>query len=182
MIITITGKPGSGKTTVAKALAEKLGFKHYSVGDMRGQLATEKGMTIDELNEIGKKEDWTDKEIDNRIAELGKSSDNLVVDGYMAWHFIPNSIKIFFDVDLKVAAERIFKNQRPDEKHQDNVDDVYEMINNRMENNLERYKKWYDIDLHDLSQYDLLIDTSDLTFEQCMDTVLEFIKKDLKTE
>ncbi|MGH9879179.1 MAG: nucleoside monophosphate kinase, partial [Nitrososphaerales archaeon] len=57
MIITIAGRPGSGKTTVAKEVAKRLGFKHLSTGDMRGQLAMEHGLTIDQLNEIGKKED-----------------------------------------------------------------------------------------------------------------------------
>jgi len=176
MIITITGKPGSGKTTVAKALAKKLGFKHYSVGDFRGQLATERGMTIDELNEVGKTEDWTDKEVDKKTQELGKSEDNLVVDGYMAWKFIPHSIKIFFDVDLKVAAERIFKNQRPDEPHKNNVDEVHQMIQKRMEENLLRYKKWYDVNLHDMNHYDLVLDTTNSSVEELVKKVLDFVK------
>ncbi|MCX6741353.1 MAG: AAA family ATPase, partial [Candidatus Parcubacteria bacterium] len=46
MIITLSGKPGSGKTTVAKILAEKLGYKFYSTGDLRGQMAMKRGLTI----------------------------------------------------------------------------------------------------------------------------------------
>jgi cytidylate kinase len=39
MIITISGLPGSGKTTVARMVAERIGFRHYSAGNMRGEMA-----------------------------------------------------------------------------------------------------------------------------------------------
>jgi len=50
MIITIGGEPGSGKSTVANIVAQKLGYKHYSTGDLRGEIAMRHGLTIDELN------------------------------------------------------------------------------------------------------------------------------------
>jgi len=183
MIVVITGKPGSGKSTIAKVLAKKLGYKHISTGDLRGELATEKGMTIDELNEIGKNEDWTDKEIDNKTKEIGKTQNNLVFDSWLAWNFIPNSIKIFLDVDLEEAAKRIFANQRPDEEHKDSVKKVLEMITNRMHNTVARYKKWYNVDFLDMNNYDLVLDTTQLTPEQIISKLLDFLEgKDLKKE
>ena len=71
MILTIAGDPGSGKTTVAKKVAAQLGYNRYSGGDMRSTVAQERGMTIDELNDLGMKEDWTDKETDKKVEELG---------------------------------------------------------------------------------------------------------------
>ena len=38
MIITISGLPGSGKSTIGKMLAKKLGYKFYSMGDLRGKI------------------------------------------------------------------------------------------------------------------------------------------------
>ena len=177
MIITIMGKPGSGKTTLAKELAKRLGYKHYSGGDMRGQLAMKHGMTIDELNKVGEKEDWTDKEIDEVVIKIGQTEDNLVFDSWTAWHFIPKSVKIFLDVDLKVAAERIFENQRPDEPHKNSAEEVYEMIKARMEQSRARYKKWYNIDFLDLKNYDFVLDTTNLSIEQSVEKVLEFVRK-----
>ncbi len=177
MIVTIAGKPGSGKTTVAKEVAKRLGFKHLSTGDMRGQLAMEHGLTIDQLNEIGKKEDWTDKEVDKKVEQIGKTQDKLVIDSWLAFHFIPKSLKIFLDVDLKVAAKRIFANQRPDEEHKDTVEQVYEMITKRYQETVARYKKWYGVDISDLKNYDVVVDTTNLTQEQSIQKVLEFVKK-----
>ena len=151
MIITISGKPGSGKTTAAKQVAQKLGYKHFSMGDLRGRIAQKHGMTIDELNEVGKKEFWTDKEADDELVKLGKEEDNLVMDSWIAYHFIPDSAKIFLEVDLKVGAERIFKDPRPDEAKKKTIKEVEEMLKKRIANSKARYKKYYDIDYLDKS-------------------------------
>jgi cytidylate kinase len=91
MKITITGKPGSGKSTVAGILAQKLNCKYCSIGDLRGEIAQEHGLTIDELNEIGKKESWVHKKADEKTIEIGKTKENYIVEGWIAYHFIPHS-------------------------------------------------------------------------------------------
>ena len=113
MIITISGMPGSGKSTIAKILAQKLGYKHYSIGDLRGKMALDRHLTIDELNELGKREGWTDREPDEYQKKLGHEEDNFVIDSRLGFYFIPHSFKLFLTVDPEVAAERIFPNQRP---------------------------------------------------------------------
>src|SRR3989338_11043792 len=132
MIITLSGMPGSGKTTVAKRIAKKLKLKHYSTGDLRGKIALKHRMTIDELNKLGEKEDWTDKEVDYYQKKLGKTSDNFIIDGRLGFYFIPNSIKIFLKVDLKEGAKRILKaGKRPDERKYKNVNESLKEIKKR---------------------------------------------------
>lgn len=128
MIITIGGHSGAGKTSVGRTLAKKLCYKFYSMGDLRGKMAMELGMTIDELNEVGKKEAWTDKAVDEYQKKIGRKEDNFVVEGWLSFHFIPHSFRVFLDVDPRRAAERIFRHQRPDEKPQESVEKVLEMI------------------------------------------------------
>lgn len=181
MIISISGRPGSGKSTIGKMLAKKLGYDYISVGDLRGEIASEKGMTIDELNELGLEQSWTDKEVDKKTEELGKTKDNLVVDGRMAWYFIPDSIKVFFDVDLNIAAERIFKNQRPDEKPVESIREMKQVLSNRMENTQKRLKKWYGVNYLNFSNYDILIDTTGQSPESVLEKLLLAIDK-LKKE
>lgn len=177
MIITISGLPGSGKTTVGKLVAEKLGFRFYSIGDLRGRMAMKRGLTIDQLNEIGMKEEWTDREADEYQRELGNKEDNLVVESRLGFHFIPKSLKIFLRVDLKTAAERIFKDQRPDEERKGNVEEIMESIKKRMENDKARYKKYYGIDnFMDDSHYDIVIDTTNLTIEEVVEKILKLVK------
>jgi len=64
MIISIMGNEGSGKSTIAKRLAETLHYKYYDMGKVRRELARAKGMTIVELNKYGETHPETDTEID----------------------------------------------------------------------------------------------------------------------
>ena len=176
MKITIGGKPGAGKTTIAKMLAKKLGYKHYSMGDLRGKLAQKHNMTIDELNQVGLKEIWTDKEIDDELEKIGKNEEGFVIDTWIGFHFIPDSIKIFLDVDPQEGAKRIFNNPRPDEEKKQNIKEVVDMTIKRMIETQKRYIKWYKVDFLDELNYDLIIDTTNLTKEEVMNKILEFIK------
>lgn len=172
MIITISGLPGSGKSTIGRMLAEKLGYKFYSIGDLRGKMAMKKGMTIDELNELGKKEDWTDKDADEYQRKLGEDEDNFVIDGRLSFYFIPRSFKIFLDIDPRVGAERVFKRQRPDEKPAANVEELTQRMRQRVISDALRYKKYYNLEYPDRKAFDLTIDTTDLTPEQIVDRIL----------
>jgi cytidylate kinase len=178
MIITINGTPGSGKSTVAKFLAKKLRLKHYSMGDLRRKMALERGMNIDELDKLGEKNVWTDKDVDDYQKKLGKKEDNFVIDGRLSWHFIPSSLKIFLKADLKKAAERIFKKGRKSEKKYKNSGEVLKEIKSRMNSEAKRYKKYYKItDVNALKNYDIVIDTSYLTIPQMEKAVYNAVKK-----
>lgn len=181
MIITINGKPGSGKTTVAKDIAWQLGYKHVSMGDIRGELAKKHNMTIDELNKVGETEKWTDEECDSYLRRLGNEEDNLCIDTWAGFHFIPHSVKVFIECSFDVGAERIFRNQRPDEKHHDNVEEVKEMIVNRWNQTRQRFIKWYGFDVEDMSQYDIIVDSTGISSRQAADEIMEFVKKSLNS-
>ena len=176
MIITINGKPGCGKTTVAKIVAEKLGYKHLSGGDMRGEIAAKHNMTIDELNKVGETEEWTDREVDDYLKKIGETEDNLCIDSWTAFHFIPHATKIFIDCDLDVAAERIFKDQRHDEKKQDSIEGVKAMISNRWEKCRQRWIRDSDFDIANMNNYNLVVDSSHKTIQEVVDDIMDFIK------
>lgn len=175
--ITISGKPGSGKTTIGKILAKKLNLKFYSIGDLRGQIAQKKGLTIDQLNEIGIRESWTDKEVDDFQKEFGKKEDNFVVDGRLSWKFIPDSIKIFLDVKKEVGAKRIFNDNRADEFKGQDWKDQMQKINERITSDKKRYMKHYGINFEDKYNYNIALDTSNLNKEEVVDELIAKIEK-----
>ena len=160
MIITISGMPGSGKSTVGKLLAAKLGYRFYSMGDLRGKMATERGMTIDELNAVGEREGWTDRDVDEYQKKLGETEDNFVFDGLISFHFIPQAFKVFLDIDPRVAAARIHADARPDEETVRTVEERQAQIAKRIASNESRYQKHYGVTFRDQSKFDLVIDTS----------------------
>ena len=178
MIITISGIPGSGKTTVGRILAKRLGYKFYSMGDLRGKTAMDRGLTIDQLNELGEKEDWTDKEVDEYQQKLGREEDNFIVDGWISWHFIPHSFKVLLEVGRDEAARRVFRHQRPDEERKATVAGLKEMLDNRVRESNARYRKYYKIsDFLDRGHYDLVVDTDRISAVHVAGKILEAVKR-----
>ncbi len=176
MRITISGYPGAGKTTVGKLLADHLGYKFYSVGDLRGQMAMDRGMTIDELNKLGEKEFWTDDMADQWQKKIGQTEDNFVMEGRLSFYFIPDSFKLFLTIDKTAAAERILKNQRPDEKPVSSVKEMKELIAERLEADRKRYQEYYGLDPSAKENFDFVMDTTHLTVEQIVAELIKRIK------
>ncbi|MBI3031935.1 cytidylate kinase family protein [Candidatus Woesearchaeota archaeon] len=175
MIITISGKPGAGKSTVAKLAARKLKMKHYSAGELWRKIARRKKITILQLNRLAEKNPNYDKKLDAEVAKLGTTQDNFVIDGRLAFYFIPNSVKIFLDGSLEVRAKRILKDNR---KEEDNltIADTIEKIKNREGSERKRYKKLYGIDMYHSEHFDLVIPTSKASISQVTNKVVSFIK------
>jgi CMP/dCMP kinase len=180
MIITLAGLPGSGKSTVKNILANRLGWKAYSMGDMRGAYAQERGITIDELNTLGMTDPRTDAFVDEFQTELGKKEDSFIIDGRVSWHFIPQSIKVFLTLTPEESARRIFADRqahphrRADEPRYQTVEETQRILEERVSHDQARYRKWYGVDFLDLSQYDLVIDTTALSPEEVAHRILAF--------
>jgi cytidylate kinase len=178
MRITIGGMPGSGKSTVGKLVAKKLGLKFYSMGSIMRDLAAKRGMPINDY--VSLKED-IDTELDNYQKDLGKNADNFIIEGRLSFHFIPDSIKIFLDTDLKVAAERIFSDQRSgSEREYSSKSECLKAIKLRIIADKKRYSKRYGIDAYDPGNFDYVIDTSNITVDGAVKKVIALINSPKK--
>lgn len=173
MIITISGEAGSGKTTIGKNLAKILNYNFYSMGDLRGKMATERGITIDELNKLGEKEGWTDKIVDDYQKKLGEKEDDFVIEGRLSWFFIPHSKKIFLYVNPQIGAERVFLNPREDEKKVRTIEEMVDYISQRRNSDIKRYQKYYRINPYEEKNYDLFIDTSKKNTKEILAEILK---------
>lgn len=176
MKITIAGTPGSGKSTVGKLLAKKLNYGYYDVGQLRRDIAEKRGISLEQLNVIGEKEDWTDKEVDNSIKLVGQKQDNIVVVGRTAFHFVPDSLKVFLECDLEVGAKRIFKGKKRSTEHYYSFEDAVKRLKERVESDKERYLKYYSLDPYNKKHFDLIIDTTNLSIKQVLDKILDFVE------
>lgn len=179
VIITISGGPGSGKSSVAKELARRLGLKHYSVGALRRRIAHERGMTIDEYNRLGETTDETDREADEYQARLGRTEDDFVIDSRLGFHFIPHSFKVRLDVDPQVGARRIFQAQRSEEEAERryrSVEEVLRANQAREASDRKRYAMYYGLNYEDDHHYDLIVDTTDKTVQEVVDCIVRALR------
>ncbi len=184
MIISLSGAPGSGKSTIAQMLADKLNWPHYNIGGLRREAAKKRGMTLAEYNKLGETGQDTDQEADYFQRDLGKTEDNFVIEGRASWYFIPHSLKIYLYVNLEEGAKRIFsnlqrKNDRNEDKNLNSWQDVVKSNKIRQESDKIRYRKHYDIDVYDPKNYDFYLDTTKLTPDQVFQTVYDYVKDSL---
>lgn len=177
-IITISGTIGSGKSTVAKMLAQKLGWQYYSTGLAHRKIAEEMGITTIELNSLANK----DKSIDNRIDAIFKNppwgNDNCVVDSRLAFHFIPDSFKVCLIVQPEEAGRRIFTgSERSGEHKYASVQEATKTAIERHELEVMRFQRNYHVNIEDKSNFDLIIDTTHLQVEQTCQKILATLDK-----
>ncbi len=178
MIITICGDLGSGKSTVAKILSSRLGFKRKSVGDLMGELAIKRGISLMEISKKAENDGGEiDKILDNEQKKLNESKENIIFDSRLGWFFIPNSFKIYLKVDINVAAERIFNDKREDEKENTSLEETKRNMILRKQSEIERYKKYYNIEKYDdENNFDIIVDTTNITAEEVAEKIIEKIK------
>ncbi len=179
MIITINGKPGSGKSSIAEMLSKKLGYRYIDIGETRRQIAKKRGMTLQEYNKLGETSDETDKDVDEYLKTLNME-DNLVISSRTAFHFIPKSMKILLDVNLHEAAKRIFSDTKLKTRNESanisSIAEIEESLHERMRSDIHRYKKYYQIDVYDPSQFDLVLDTTGIPLDGVFNKVTEFLE------
>lgn len=163
-IITIAGDPASGKGTVTKILQQDLGYEIYRNGDYFRKLAKENNMSVTEFNEYVKDYPEIDIQIETSAKEYALSHDNLIIDARLGWYVVPDSFKVYLKVDIDEAAKRAYND--PNRKDTESFSSIEEQKNdmiNRFNLENERYFNIYGVRKDDMSNYDLIIDTTNLT-------------------
>lgn len=171
-IITIAGKLGSGKSSTSKMVASLLNYEHASTGGFMRQMADKRGIKLDELSKIAETDDNVDITIDNYTRELGEKND-MVIDSRLGFHFIPESFKVFLELDPEIASKRIFEdkksnpNRHTEASNFDTEENIKEKIISRLNSERKRYKDLYNINDHtDHNNFDLVINTKDIPLEE----------------
>ena len=156
MLITISGPPGSGKSTVAAAVAERFGLDHVSGGDVFRSLAADRGLSLAEFNALAEEDDAIDRDLDRRLRETARDRDDVVLEsrlsGWMAGEHA--DLKVWLDAPLSVRARRIAEREDLD------VDRAREETEAREASERSRYREYYGIDFGDRSIYDLALNTA----------------------
>lgn len=177
MIITITGKPCSGKGATTAYIVGKYGFTKFSGGAIFRKIATERGIDILELNR--KKDTSIDKLVDDEIKQIGKTrfNEDLIIDSRTAWMFIPKSFKVFLDVEEVEQVKRMKSSGRVDEIIDLPPEEAIKSLRERFALENERYMSLYGKNNEDLSSFDLVVDTTNLTVEEVGDKIMEKYKE-----
>jgi cytidylate kinase len=154
IVIVIGGLHGTGKSTCAKLLAEKLGLSYVSAGGIFRSMAKEKRMTIEEFSRYAENHHEVDRDVDSRVIQASKRGD-IVIEGQIAAGLVgAPDIKVFLTAPENVRIDRL--SSRDGKSRGESIRET----KIREASEKKRYMDTYGIDVSDLSGYNLIIDTS----------------------
>ena len=168
--ISLAGDLGSGKSTVSKILINSLGAEYYSTGAIVRSVAEKRGMSVVELNVYMETHPEIDYEIDDGLKELSEVDKLLIIDSRMAWHFTRGTFKVYLSTDVYTSAYRIMNANRAGE-HAATLEDTVNDTRARRESEKKRYMTQYGVDIKDLMNYDVVVDTTTATPDEVAECI-----------
>jgi len=169
--ISISGEPGSGKSTFAKSVAHYTGFEMITTGNIFRKLAAERGISITQLNEMAEIQKELDAQVDDYLQSLNDTDTPLVLDSRMAWYFVKDTFKVRLTVDPDEAVKRIFSDDTPEEFREKFacMDEAMQEVEKRKQSEIRRYQNLYGVNIGDDANFDLVINTSHTTKEETLE-------------
>jgi len=166
MRITLGGLPGSGTTTLATILCEKLKLEYLSAGMIFRELALDSGLSLAEFGKIAENDSEFDLMIDRKQKEVAMSKDDILIEGRLSGFMIDADLKVWIDAPLDVRAKRIVEREGiPLKKATEDI-----VVREACEHS--RYMTYYNIDLRDHHIYDLIINSSKLDPHSITDKII----------
>ena len=167
VVICISGMTGSGKSTVAKKLADKYGLGYFSGGNALKILAQEEGYdsdvrgwweTAEGLNFLKQRmaDPVFDKKIDEKLLELAAEG-NVVLDSWTMPWLLKEGFKVWLEASPQVRAKRVVT--------RDSISDeeALKALTEKDERTRQIYKSLYGFDLGlDLTPFNLVLATDEL--------------------
>jgi cytidylate kinase len=152
MIITISGLPGSGTSTVSAILSRRIGARVVSAGDIFRKMAKDRGLTLEEFGESASYNEEIDREIDRFQKEIASdarsAAADVILEGRLsAWMAEPD-LAVFVTAPQDVRAARV--------SHREGIplSDATTQIRERELCEAARYEKYYGIDVDDPGVYE----------------------------
>lgn len=174
MRITISGPPGSGKTTVCTKLSEVLGLKAVVFGQVFRQLAAEKGISLSELGNLAEQDPSIDADIDAKIVETARGCPDIILESRLSAYMLTRNnipaLRVFLDASPEVRAARVGIREEKEAMKAIAENEA------RQASEAKRYLMYYGIDVKDLSVYDLVISTDNLTPDEVLQKILDAVR------
>jgi cytidylate kinase len=152
MILTVGGFAGSGTTTLCRAIAQHFTLTHVYAGQIFRDMAAQRGLTVQEFSEMAETDETIDLYIDQE--QKKRAVDGSVVEGRITAYLVDATVKIWLKAPLSVRSQRISR------REQISAEESLQKIKAREASEKQRYLQYYQIDVDDLTVYDLILNTA----------------------
>ena len=170
MIITLSGLPGSGKSSVAKILAQKLGYAFYSAGNEARKKAKALGISPTEFLD----DPTRVTSLDQGVSALSKKK-NIVVDARLSAYLLPRAdFRIFLYAPLTLRSVRI--------ADRENISFLTSFFRTwkRQRHEIVTYRRAYHVDFRNKKFYNIVFCTKGHTAKETADELLWRINRGKK--
>ncbi len=173
-IITISGSPGSGKSTVAKLLEKKLRFVRLNGGALFREMATEHGLTVEEMVHKARLNPKINLDFDKRILRavraLAKISPVVFESRLAGWLTKAAKVpayRVWVGATLATRATRVATREKM------SAAAALKLVKSREAEEVASYQATRGIDLRDARFYDMVMRTDRLTPVQVRDRIIK---------
>lgn len=166
--VAISGDIGTGKSTLARLLSEKLGWEYISAGNYFRDWYKSKGMDVSKVYGIPEEEDRKmEADFKKEMAEKSHVVFESRLAGWLAKDY-KETLKVLCVVDAHIAYQRVAKRDSV------SIDEAEKLSKQRAKDLVDKFNKLYGVtDFLDPKYFDLVIDTTNLKPEQVLEKVLE---------
>ncbi|MEM0023654.1 MAG: AAA family ATPase [Thermofilaceae archaeon] len=175
LTVAVSGKPGTGKTTYARHIAQVFNLRYVSSGELFRRIAQERGIDLVELHRLAELDESIDREVDVRALREAERG-GVVIEGHLAvWLLSEHAdLKIVLVAPLEVRVERVAKREAKP------IVEVEKEVRTRELSNRARALKYYGVDIEDLSIADIVINTAALDVEGVKRVLETFVREYLR--
>ena len=170
MLVTISGLPGSGTSTVATRVAASLGVPRLDGGTVFRQLATERGLSLAEFSALAERDPAVDLELDARLAAAARAGDVVLESRLAGWIAANEGVEA---LSVWVACDEEERARRVAVREDLAVPVALEANRAREASEATRYREYYAIDLADLAPYDLVLDSTSTGPDELVESILK---------
>lgn len=170
-IVTLTGPPGSGKSTAGRAAAKRLGLEYLSAGGFFREEAAQRGMDLAQFSTYAEGHPEVDRHLDERMLEAARP-DRLLEGRITGALLRRRGIPILY---LVVTASEAIRLERLAGRDGVSLEEAGRLTRAREASERARYRELYDIEL-EREPADLVVDSSDLSADEVADRLVGFVE------